>query len=218
MVRGIEIREKCPQFRTLIIGRSNAGKTTILKKVCNSIVEPMIFDPRGKEIDPSVVASSAERGEHDIENEMIFKSNPQFVFHDSRGFECGSIDETKIVQDFIKKRGESTEMAQQLHAIWYCLPTDTDRPILAADETFFQQRGTGNVPVIAIFTKFDSLITTSYGQLRDTSDLSVKEATKQAPELAKKKLDANFIAPLHNTKFPPKAHLYLQGESIHIVC
>lgn len=188
---------------------------------------------------------------------MIFKSNPQFVFHDSRGFECGSIDETKIVQDFIRKRGKSTDIAQQLHAIWYgrrylspqsfsviilnrldvryCLPTDTDRPILAADETFFQQCGTGNggfllvkwnvhwwfrslVPVIAIFTKFDSLITTSYGQLRDTSDLSVKEATKQAPELAKKKLDANFIAPLHNTKFPPKAHLYLQGESIHIVC
>jgi hypothetical protein len=34
-----------------------------------------------------------QRGEHDIENEMIFKSNMGFVFHDSRGFEAGSRSE-----------------------------------------------------------------------------------------------------------------------------
>jgi hypothetical protein len=42
MEKAIAVRSKCKHFRILIIGRSNAGKTTILKKVCNSIDEPMI--------------------------------------------------------------------------------------------------------------------------------------------------------------------------------
>jgi hypothetical protein len=55
---------------------------------------------------------------HDIENQLIFKSNPQFIFHDSRGFESGSIDETDKVKDFITKRAESNSLAEQLHAVW----------------------------------------------------------------------------------------------------
>ena len=50
MEKAIEIRSKCKHFRILIIGRSNAGKTTILKKVCNSIEEPMIFSPEGERV------------------------------------------------------------------------------------------------------------------------------------------------------------------------
>jgi len=37
-VEEIAIRKeqyKCPQFRILVIGRANAGKTTILEKVCH---------------------------------------------------------------------------------------------------------------------------------------------------------------------------------------
>ena len=50
MEKAIEIRSKCKHFRVLIIGRSNAGKTTILKKVCNSIDEPMILSPSGEKV------------------------------------------------------------------------------------------------------------------------------------------------------------------------
>jgi GTPase SAR1 family protein len=46
----IELRAQCPHFRVLIIGRANAGKTTILKKVCNTTDEPRIYDPDGKEV------------------------------------------------------------------------------------------------------------------------------------------------------------------------
>jgi GTPase SAR1 family protein len=47
-----EIREECPQFRILIIGKANAGKTTILRKVCNAKpdVKPIVYDAEGEEV------------------------------------------------------------------------------------------------------------------------------------------------------------------------
>ena len=43
-------RAKFKKFRILVIGRANAGKTTILRKVCNTTGEPIIFDPDGKKV------------------------------------------------------------------------------------------------------------------------------------------------------------------------
>ena len=43
-------RAKFKQFRILVIGRANAGKTTILRKVCNAAGEPIIFDPDGRKV------------------------------------------------------------------------------------------------------------------------------------------------------------------------
>jgi len=65
---------------------------------------------------PSI--SVAQRGIHDIENQLIFKSNPQFIFHDSRGFESGSLDEIETVKSFIAKRALGKTLPEQLHAIW----------------------------------------------------------------------------------------------------
>jgi len=47
-----EIRAECPQFRILIIGKANAGKTTILRKVCNAKpdAKPIIYDAKAKEV------------------------------------------------------------------------------------------------------------------------------------------------------------------------
>ena len=47
-----QIRDECPQFRILIIGKANAGKTTILRKVCNAKpdAKPIIYDAKGKEV------------------------------------------------------------------------------------------------------------------------------------------------------------------------
>jgi len=42
-----------------------------------------------------------QRGEHDIENEMIFESNTRFVFHDSHGFEAGRTSELDKVKNFV---------------------------------------------------------------------------------------------------------------------
>ena len=40
----LQLRQKYKQFRILVIGRANAGKTTLLKRVCNTTEEPCIYD------------------------------------------------------------------------------------------------------------------------------------------------------------------------------
>ena len=45
-----ELRDMFTQFRILVIGRANAGKTTILRNLCNATGEPVIFDPTGKKV------------------------------------------------------------------------------------------------------------------------------------------------------------------------
>ncbi len=72
------IRRECPQFRILIIGKANAGKTTILRKVCNAKPD----------------------GEHNIEYQLTYPGS-NFIFHDSRGIEAGSDNELKVVKDYL---------------------------------------------------------------------------------------------------------------------
>ena len=54
-----QIRAECPQFRILVIGKANAGKTTILRKVCNAKpdAKPIIYDAEGKEVKQPKVES-----------------------------------------------------------------------------------------------------------------------------------------------------------------
>ena len=59
-----------------------------------------------------------QRGLHDIENEMVFRSNPGFIFHDSRGFEAGGKAELNAVKEFITKRSKEKDLKRQVHAIW----------------------------------------------------------------------------------------------------
>jgi 50S ribosomal subunit-associated GTPase HflX len=44
------LRETAGRFRVLIIGRANAGKTTILQKVCKTAENPDIFDAEGHKV------------------------------------------------------------------------------------------------------------------------------------------------------------------------
>jgi hypothetical protein len=55
---------------------------------------------------------------HDIENELIFRSNDNFVFHDSQGFEAGSVDEFQRLKEFIADRSTTTHLKKRIHAIW----------------------------------------------------------------------------------------------------
>jgi len=47
-----KIRRQCRQFRILVVGKANAGKTTILRKVCNAKrgAMPIMRDAEGKEV------------------------------------------------------------------------------------------------------------------------------------------------------------------------
>ena len=58
------------------------------------------------------------------------------------------------------------------------------------------------VPVIAIFTKFDSLIAQIFARQMDLDELQ-----KAAMDL----LHDNLQVPLQNCKFPPRAYIHLEG-------
>ncbi|KAG2124756.1 GTP-binding protein [Suillus cothurnatus] len=174
-----KIREKIGRFRILVIGRANAGKTTILQRVCNTRENPEIYNSDGEKVSITMLC-----GEHDIENEMIFRSNPGFVFHDSRGFEAGGESEFDKVKAFIASRSKKTKLRDRLHAIWYCIPMDEEsRSFTKGEIKFFSQCNTGSIPVIVLFTKFDALYDGAYGQLK-SEGASMEEAEEQAPKRA----------------------------------
>ncbi|KAG1718047.1 hypothetical protein EDB19DRAFT_1651491, partial [Suillus lakei] len=93
------------RFRILIIGRANAGKTNILQSVYNTLEKSFALSRQQHDL------TYSQRGQHDIENEMVFRNNPGFVFHDSRGFEAGRESEFDTVKAFItrcsKKRNQN---------------------------------------------------------------------------------------------------------------
>ena len=45
-----DLRAKYTRFRILVIGRANAGKTTILQRVCNTTEDPCIYDDKKKNL------------------------------------------------------------------------------------------------------------------------------------------------------------------------
>jgi len=61
---------------------------------------------------------TVQRGVHKITDELVFNSNPGFVFHDSRGIEAGSTNEMETIQAFISKRANARRLQDKLHAIW----------------------------------------------------------------------------------------------------
>ena len=60
-----------------------------------------------------------KRGKHNVYDEYTFEKRPEYVFHDSCGFEGGSATEMDDVKRFIAEKSGAGSMAGQLHLIWY---------------------------------------------------------------------------------------------------
>ncbi|KZP02531.1 GTP-binding protein [Athelia psychrophila] len=202
------IRRRFDRIRILIIGRANAGKTTVLQKVCGTTDQPVVYNARGEKVlDPFA------RGLHDINNATVFESNPGFIFHDSQGFEAGGAQELIDVKAFISARSGSIALKDQIHVIWYCIPVDDDRPFTRAEISFFTECGTGNVPVIVIFTKFDAMDDKAFSELTKL-DKSTDEARVQAPGHAVMMFERDLRGILYGMKYPPKNHVLLRDMNL----
>ncbi|KAK7460651.1 hypothetical protein VKT23_009367 [Stygiomarasmius scandens] len=197
-------------FRVLVMGRRNAGKTTLLKRMTDSFDgEVEIRDPNGNLVDPSIINPSVERGNSAIENEIRYPSNRAYVFHDSRGAEAGSLEEPELVREFIKKR-QSMNLDDRIHVIWYCLPVDSDRPLLEDELSFFNFEELKGIPIVAIFTKFEGRINKAFSALKEEG-----LPLRQAKLGAKSKAVADFRHVIADRKLgsfrhPPGAHVFLQ--------
>ncbi|KAF8266811.1 hypothetical protein EI94DRAFT_1583579 [Lactarius quietus] len=102
------------EFRVLVVGRANAGKTSILQRVCETTESPTIY--RG---------GTCQRGEHKIDDELVFSNHPGYVFHDSMGIESGSAEELEILKEFIQRKCGEKKLRDRLHAIWFEPPAFT---------------------------------------------------------------------------------------------
>ena len=47
--------DRIGHFRILVIGRSNAGKTTLLQRVCNTTDRPDIYNSKGEKVQYLIV-------------------------------------------------------------------------------------------------------------------------------------------------------------------
>jgi hypothetical protein len=48
--------------------------------------------------------TSCQRGEHTIDDELVFSNHTGYVFHDSRGIESGSTEELEVLREFIRRK------------------------------------------------------------------------------------------------------------------
>ncbi|KIK20986.1 hypothetical protein PISMIDRAFT_681814, partial [Pisolithus microcarpus 441] len=201
------------RFRILVMGRANAGKTTILQRVCNTTDNPEITDGKGNKIESAIVRGTLERGHHKIEHELVFSSNPGFVFHDSCGFEAGSARQFNEMKSFVVHRASAGSLKERIHAIWFCIPmTDYHRTVTAAEQKFFNECDTGHVPVIVLLTKTEALHDLAMEELSDDG-LTVGEAKEKAVEKERELLErwlAHIKKMLEKCKFPPKAYVSVQ--------
>jgi len=139
-----DIIQECNRFRILAIGKSGAGKSSLINRVFGI---------------NSTNVSHGSAGESDIDKEFSSDQNPRFVLHDSQGFEPGEINNFGIVKDFINRRSNAERLEDRLHAIWLCvaIPHAGGRVFEQGDEDFLQL-DLGEVPVIVVFTKYDVLV------------------------------------------------------------
>ncbi|KIN97607.1 hypothetical protein M404DRAFT_79919, partial [Pisolithus tinctorius Marx 270] len=145
-------------FRILVVGRANAGKTTILQRVCNMVDQPEIFNGKGEKVCMRCSVKPFQHGYHDIEDELVFQSNPCFVFHDSCGFEAANAVQFDKMKKFVMDHAKALKLDERIHAIWFCIPwTDNERMVTASEMKFFDECDTGHVPVIVLLTKTDAL-------------------------------------------------------------
>ncbi|KAJ7789513.1 hypothetical protein B0H14DRAFT_239811 [Mycena olivaceomarginata] len=158
------------KFRVLIAGRANAGKTTILQRVCGtteSLETYRIVDGERTKIQ---LSPTSDRGEHEITDELEFSNHDGYVFHDSCGLENGSTKELETLQKFVRERAEKNKLKERLHVIWYCIPMDDRRPSLNIEPLKALQIDK-NVPVIAVFTKCDAFRRNMRMDLEDQDEL-----------------------------------------------
>ncbi|KAJ7774044.1 hypothetical protein B0H16DRAFT_1304156 [Mycena metata] len=202
----ITLRSSGPHLRILVVGRTNAAKTTLLKRLCHSDENPEVFDAGGDAVLAKL--TTPQRPPHDINNQLIFRSNPHTIFHVSRGFESGSGEEMDKVKKFITQRTASPLLAEKLHVIWYCLPTDTNRPFSKAEERFFNNDITGKVPVFVVFTKLDALRTQAFVQLTGQG-VNLTRARELTTSKAQEMLNTHFQKYLMSTNHPPADYVPL---------
>ncbi|KAF8346560.1 hypothetical protein F5887DRAFT_1100854, partial [Amanita rubescens] len=87
---------------------------------------------------------------------------------------------------------------------------DSPRPILPAELEFFN-KGTGKVPLVVIFTKFDGQIASEFVNLTDVKDEDKWERARQIAEITFQRV---YLPKVLHSKYPPKAYVQLEDMDL----
>ncbi|KIK16782.1 hypothetical protein PISMIDRAFT_685997 [Pisolithus microcarpus 441] len=145
-----ELIAQCPRFRILVVGKTGAGKSSLIDRVFGTNTTGVVDDRPGKA---------------KIEDGLISPQNDRFILHDSQGFEPGEGCNYDTVTSFIEARKKEPLIKDQLHAVWFCFPVPIiqygERLLEDGAETFLKQSNEAlrNIPTVVVFTKYDRLIT-----------------------------------------------------------
>ncbi|KIK56264.1 hypothetical protein GYMLUDRAFT_263753 [Collybiopsis luxurians FD-317 M1] len=164
-----EILAACPKFRILVLGKSGAGKSSLINATFN--------------VDQANV-SHEQSGVSDIYEEITSEQNSRFILHDSQGFAAGETQNFETVKKFLDDRARQPELKDRLHAIWFCVEVPTENGALfeTADQKFLQLN-LHNVPVVVVFTKFDLLVRKLEKEaVEDVDDERLEELVRQKAE------------------------------------
>ncbi|KAJ7938703.1 hypothetical protein B0H13DRAFT_1587466 [Mycena leptocephala] len=177
------------KFRVLIVGRANAGKTSILQRVCDTTESPKTYRVTGEERTEPHQLCFSQRGHHEISDELEFSNHKGYVFHDSRGLESGTANELQIIQNFVGDRSHRKRLKERLHAIWSELG---DLIHIIGSRLIILDSHVRQVPVIAVFTKFETFmhITRNDMMLKGQKDNLKDECERRFKERYSGKLGA----------------------------
>ncbi|KAI5993255.1 hypothetical protein EDD15DRAFT_2439407 [Pisolithus albus] len=175
-----ELIKQCPRFRILVVGKTGAGKSSLIDRVFGTNTTGVADDRPGKA---------------KIEDGLISPQNDRFILHDSQGFEPGEGCNYDTVISFIEARKKEPHIKDQLHAVWFCFPVPIiqygERLLETGAETFLEQshEALRNIPTVVVFTKYDRLIR------------HVQVATDRVPEAdveaeAKQYLQTHCVEPI----------------------
>ncbi|KAG8951444.1 hypothetical protein FRC03_012542 [Tulasnella sp. 419] len=140
------IVNKHSRFRILLLGKSGVGKSSLINKIFNV---------------PLADVARYREGGADIDTEIISNSNPYFLFHDSMGYESGSVRQLQKVENFIKARAKKESLSDQVHAIWLlaAIPSSGGRVFEHGDEQVMKMALDHKITLVVVFTKYDILET-----------------------------------------------------------
>ncbi|KAF8351827.1 kinase-like domain-containing protein [Amanita rubescens] len=135
------ISAQCPRFRILIVGRSGAGKSSLINAIFNA----------------SLAHDRATKA--NINEEITSEHNKHLIIHDSEGYEPGNEERFNVLEQFITERSQKGAMADRLHAIWLCITVpDTSSSMIQQWDEKILLLNRYKVPIIVVFTKFDLFV------------------------------------------------------------